>query len=99
VSLYWSYDNLFEGWLGRRWLSSYAFNTIFFGLGDGHDTITDDVQAYYYGAEEFLDDPTCQPVFQDHLILGSGISLQDLTVTQVDYDMVDTTFITSGDIW
>jgi trimeric autotransporter adhesin len=88
IGTYWGYDNTFEGGLGDDAITgSYATDTYLFGLGDGHDTINDDVRIYNYGSVEFLASPD-DPFFQDHLVLGGGISLQDLKVTQVDNDMM-----------
>ncbi len=81
-------DNTYEGGAGDDMLvGSYGRDTYIFNLGDGHDTIADDVRFYVYGYYYFDQDPD-SPSFRDEIRFGAGISKEDVTLTRVGNDMV-----------
>jgi Ca2+-binding RTX toxin-like protein len=81
------YYYTFNGGLGDDQLTgTYATDRYIFALGDGHDTITDDVRSNYEG-QQWLQYRPDVPWFNDRLIFGAGISLQNLSASRVGDDM------------
>lgn len=83
------FDLTFVGGAGNDALQgSYARDFYHFARGDGHDTIYDDVRMLNYEvAYYFQANPTLE-TYQDHLILGPGITAADVTRTRVEDDLV-----------
>ena len=68
---------------------SYARDFYRYDLGDGHDTIRDDVRAL--GSQGVLDYFLAHPeaeTYQDHLLFGAGIAPADVTASRNGNDMV-----------
>ncbi|WP_457278532.1 calcium-binding protein, partial [Polaromonas sp. P5_D5] len=84
--------NTYEGGTGDDTLiGSYAGDTYVFNLGDGHDTITDDVRFYPNAAapDYFAAHPDDEG-YRDTLVFGAGIAQQDVTVSRTGNDAVFT---------
>jgi len=79
----------FEGGTGDDDLTgNYTWDVYKFNAGDGHDTIHDDVRGYVSAAVTvYLANPL-DADYQDRLVFGAGVDEEDVTVEQVEQDMV-----------
>ena len=83
------FDVTFNGGAGNDILTgSYGRDIYQFNLGDGHDTITDDVRANGQGvADYFAANPTTD-TYQDRIEFGAGITAQGVSRSRVGNDLV-----------
>jgi Ca2+-binding RTX toxin-like protein len=84
-----NWDNIYEGGTGDDTLiGSYARDTYIFNLGDGHDTITDDVRFYPNATAPnyFIQHPD-DPEYQDKILFGTGVASDQLWFRQQGDDL------------
>jgi Ca2+-binding RTX toxin-like protein len=83
------FDITFRGGAGNdTLLGSYARDFYKFELGDGHDTIRDDVRSLNADVAAYFAGNPAQDTYQDELLFGLGISPGQVTRTRSGDDLV-----------
>jgi Ca2+-binding RTX toxin-like protein len=83
------FDVVFRGGAGNDTLiGSYGRDLYQFDVGDGHDTIRDDVRSLNQGVADFFAANPTQDTYQDHLAFGAGISAAGVGKGRVGNDLV-----------
>jgi Ca2+-binding RTX toxin-like protein len=83
------FDVAFVGGHGDDVLvGSYAGDSYFYDLGDGHDLIHDDVRALSPEVAAFFQANPETDTYQDHLVFGDGITADSVARLRVGDDLV-----------
>ena len=83
------FGNVYEGGTGNDTITgSYARDTYLFNVGDGHDTIHDDVSFYSSAAVAYFQANPNAADYQDEIRFGPGVQASDIELQRAGNDMV-----------